>query len=362
MTILPNNISSIEELENLINKSFKCPNNHSGNNYNVTFFRGQNDGQILLKCNCPTCELNTTKKATEYYQIETPKRIIRKKYNDIYTYLKDRCITQESIDFFNLTQGIDGKFNDVSLRIPCDVGYYFRLLNKGTKDNFKGGFIEGAKKGIFNTQALNYQYVFICEGQLDAISIHQCKSDVFNAISSNSVSRALSMLLPKDKCYILAIDNDEQSDKYRDKIKKRFNIKYDLLEVLQQYQVKDVNELLIKLKQEQFDKVINDFISKKEPEEKKLKHNEIGDLLIEKYQIKKYHSKVVYYLNDIYNFSDDDTNLLKHLCLLYNQEFKNTQRLEIANHIKDKLYLKSEIKQASYKYIACNNGILTSIQ
>jgi P4 family phage/plasmid primase-like protien len=358
MTILPNNISSIEELENLINKSFKCPNNHSGNNYNVTFFRGQNDGQILLKCNCPTCELNTTKKATEYYQIETPKRIIRKKYNDIYTYLKDRCITQESIDFFNLTQGIDGKFNDVSLRIPCDVGYYFRLLNKGTKDNFKGGFIEGAKKGIFNTQALNYQYVFICEGQLDAISIHQCKSDVFNAISSNSVSRALSMLLPKDKCYILAIDNDEQSDKYRDKIKKRFNIKYDLLEVLQQYQVKDVNELLIKLKQEQFDKVINDFISKKEPEEKKLKHNEIGDLLIEKYQIKKYHSKVVYYLNDIYNFSDDDTNLLKHLCLLYNQEFKNTQRLEIANHIKDKLYLKSEIKQASYKYIACNNGIL----
>jgi P4 family phage/plasmid primase-like protien len=358
MTILPNNISSIEELENLINKSFKCPNNHSGNNYNVTFFRGQNDGQILLKCNCPTCELNTTKKATEYYQIETPKRTIRKKYNDIYTYLKDRCITQESIDFFNLTQGIDGKFNDVSLRIPCDVGYYFRLLNKGTKDNFKGGFIEGAKKGIFNTQALNYQYVFICEGQLDAISIHQCKSDVFNAISSNSVSRALSMLLPKDKCYILAIDNDEQSDKYRDKIKKRFNIKYDLLEVLQQYQVKDVNELLIKLKQEQFDKVINDFISKKEPEEKKLKHNEIGDLLIEKYQIKKYHSKVVYYLNDIYNFSDDDTNLLKHLCLLYNQEFKNTQRLEIANHIKDKLYLKSEIKQASYKYIACNNGIL----
>lgn len=358
MTILPNNISSIKELENLINKSFKCPNNHSGNNYNVTFFRGQNDGQILLKCNCPTCELNTTKKATEYYQIETPKRTIRKKYNDIYTYLKDRCITQESIDFFNLTQGIDGKFNDVSLRIPCDVGYYFRLLNKGTKDNFKGGFIEGAKKGIFNTQALNYQYVFICEGQLDAISIHQCKSDVFNAISSNSVSRALSMLLPKDKCYILAIDNDEQSDKYRDKIKKRFNIKYDLLEVLQQYQVKDVNELLIKLKQEQFDKVINDFISKKEPEEKKLKHNEIGDLLIEKYQIKKYHSKVVYYLNDIYNFSDDDTNLLKHLCLLYNQEFKNTQRLEIANHIKDKLYLKSEIKQASYKYIACNNGIL----
>lgn len=358
MQNLPNNISSVDELENLINKSFKCPNNHSGNNYNVTFFRGQNDGQILLKCNCPTCELNTTKKATEYYQIETPKRTIRKKYNDIYTYLKDRCITQESIDFFNLTQGIDGKFNDVSLRIPCDVGYYFRLLNKGTKDNFKGGFIEGAKKGIFNTQALNYQYVFICEGQLDAISIHQCKSDVFNAISSNSVSRALSMLLPKDKCYILAIDNDEQSDKYRDKIKKRFNIKYDLLEVLQQYQVKDVNELLIKLKQEQFDKVINDFISKKEPEEKKLKHNEIGDLLIEKYQIKKYHSKVVYYLNDIYNFSDDDTNLLKHLCLLYNQEFKNTQRLEIANHIKDKLYLKSEIKQASYKYIACNNGIL----
>lgn len=358
MQNLPNNISSVDELENLINKSFKCPNNHSGNNYNVTFFRGQNDGQILLKCNCPTCELNTTKKATEYYQIETPKRTERKKYNDIYTYLKDRCITQESIDFFNLTQGIDGKFNDVSLRIPCDVGYYFRLLNKGTKDNFKGGFIEGAKKGIFNTQALNYQYVFICEGQLDAISIHQCKSDVFNAISSNSVSRALSMLLPKDKCYILAIDNDEQSDKYRDKIKKRFNIKYDLLEVLQQYQVKDVNELLIKLKQEQFDKVINDFISKKEPEEKKLKHNEIGDLLIEKYQIKKYHSKVVYYLNDIYNFSDDDTNLLKHLCLLYNQEFKNTQRLEIANHIKDKLYLKSEIKQASYKYIACNNGIL----
>lgn len=358
MQNLPNNISSVDELENLINKSFKCPNNHSGNNYNVTFFRGQNDGQILLKCNCPTCELNTTKKATEYYQIETPKRTVRKKYNDIYTYLKDRCITQESIDFFNLTQGIDGKFNDVSLRIPCDVGYYFRLLNKGTKDNFKGGFIEGAKKGIFNTQALNYQYVFICEGQLDAISIHQCKSDVFNAISSNSVSRALSMLLPKDKCYILAIDNDEQSDKYRDKIKKRFNIKYDLLEVLQQYQVKDVNELLIKLKQEQFDKVINDFISKKEPEEKKLKHNEIGDLLIEKYQIKKYHSKVVYYLNDIYNFSDDDTNLLKHLCLLYNQEFKNTQRLEIANHIKDKLYLKSEIKQASYKYIACNNGIL----
>ena len=49
MQNLPDNISSVEELENLINKSFKCPNNHSGNNYNVTFFRGQNDGQILLK-------------------------------------------------------------------------------------------------------------------------------------------------------------------------------------------------------------------------------------------------------------------------------------------------------------------------
>lgn len=359
MQNLPDNISSVEELENLIDKSFRCPNNHSGNNYNVTFYRGQNDGQILMKCNCPTCELNTTRKATKYYQIETPKRTKHKKYNDIYTYLNDRCITQESIDFFNLTQGVDGKFNDVSLRIPCDVGYYFRLLNKDTKDKIKGGFIKGATIGIFNTQALNYQYVFICEGQLDAISIHQCKSDIFNAISSNSVTRALNMQLPKDKCYILAIDNDEESNQYRDKIKKELNIKYDLLKVLQQYQVKDVNELLIKLKQEQFDKVINDFVSKiKEPAEKKQKHNEIGDILIEQYHIRKYHKKVVYYLNDIYNFSEDDTALIKHLCLLYNQEFKNTQRLEIANHIKDKLFLDTELKQSSSKYIACNNGVL----
>ena len=73
MQNLPNNISSVEELENLINKSFRCPNNHTSNNYNITFFRGQNDGQILMRCNCPTCELNTTKKAIEYYQIETPK-------------------------------------------------------------------------------------------------------------------------------------------------------------------------------------------------------------------------------------------------------------------------------------------------
>lgn len=361
MTILPNNISSIEELENLINKSFKCPNNHSGNNYNVTFFRGQNDGQILLKCNCPTCELNTTKKATEYYQIETQEETTQTKYNDIYSYLSDRCITKESIDFFNLTQGIDGPFNDVSLRIPCEQGYFYRFLNKDTKHEYKGRFIKGAKIGIFNEQALNYQYIFICEGQLDAISIHQCKSDVFNAISSNSVSRALTMSIPDNKCYILAIDNDEESNQLRNKIKKRYGLEYDLLEVLQENHVKDVNELLIKLKQDKFNEVLNDFIAKIKVEENKntkLKHNEIGDLLIKEYQIKKYHNKVIYYLNDIYNFSEDDTSLLKHLCLLYNQEFKNTQRLEIANHIKDKLYLESEIKQASYKYIACNNGIL----
>lgn len=361
MTILPNNISSIEELEKLVNKSFSCPNNHVSKNYNISFFRGQNDNNILMKCNCPTCDLNTTQPAIKFYNIDISKAKTPTKYNDIYSYLSDRCITNESIDSFNLTQGIDGKFNEVSLRIPCEQGYFYRYLNKDTKHEYKGGFIEGSKVGIFNEQALNYQYIFICEGQLDAISIHQCKSSEFNAISTNSVSRALSMRIPDNKCYILAIDNDEESNQLRNKIKKRYGLEYDLLEVLQENHVKDVNELLIKLKQDKFNEVLNDFIAKIKVDENKntkLKHNEIGDLLIKEYQIKKYHNKVIYYLNDIYNFSEDDTSLLKHLCLLYNQEFKNTQRLEIANHIKDKLYLEEEIKQASCKYIACKNGIL----
>lgn len=124
-------------------------------------------------------------------------------------YLEARHITEQTADFFGL--GYDVKRR--ALIIPTGDGkhyYKVRYLSKGTHDKDKYNAIGG--QVLFNARELySGEPVFITEGELNAISIHQAGGRAAALGSTENAGKLLQLIDERKPTgtLVLALDNDD---------------------------------------------------------------------------------------------------------------------------------------------------------
>lgn len=178
-------------------------------------------------------------------------------------YLQNRGLNDETIDTYFYTTS---QYNR-RLYIQEGTGYFWRSIDTGTngKDKDCGIYPTGATRDLFNITEVakmdpnKQNYVFICEGEIDAISILQCKIDNVSAISlgTNILKQDKANMLPHYCTFIDARDNDKAG---QEKLSVDLPIVCSFVKWLKKYNVKDVNELLQLIGQESFLSVIKEVI------------------------------------------------------------------------------------------------------
>ena len=131
-------------------------------------------------------------------------------------YFTDRGLSQKTIDKFKL--GYDPEKNLVTIPYNPDCnGYVERILWDGNSKYYKHG------NELFNVKALyekgfmsNSDYVFITEGQIDAMSFEEIDLCAVGLGGVNEVSKLVQMLKekPSNKVLVLALDNDKATRYY----------------------------------------------------------------------------------------------------------------------------------------------------
>lgn len=130
-------------------------------------------------------------------------------------YFNNRGLSKEIIDRFNL--GYNPEKNLVTIPYnPSCKGYVHRILWNSDNKYCKFG------NEIFNTDALyessvnallfgSKDYVFICEGQIDALSFEEIGLSAIGIGGVNEVSKLVKQLKekPSNKILVLALDNDK---------------------------------------------------------------------------------------------------------------------------------------------------------
>ena len=130
-------------------------------------------------------------------------------------YFSNRGLSREIIDRFNLGYDTEKKVVTIPYNPNCK-GYVDRALWDGNSKYYKHG------NEIFNVNVLyevginawlsgNSDYVFICEGQIDAMSFMEIGLDAIGLGGVNEVSKLVLKLKekPSDKILVLALDNDK---------------------------------------------------------------------------------------------------------------------------------------------------------
>ncbi len=170
-------------------------------------------------------------------------------------YFINRGLSKETIDRFNL--GYDPEKNLVTIPYNSDCkGYVDRVLWDGSSKYYKHG------NEIFNMNALyevginvwlfgNSDYVYITEGQIDAMSFMEIGLDAIGLGGVNEVSKLVEQLKnkPSNKILVLALDNDKAGKRATGKFIEEFAD----AELNQRYIVnsdmygkyKDANEFLV---------------------------------------------------------------------------------------------------------------------
>lgn len=170
----------------------------------------------------------TEKERPEPIQVEQPEKLIDHtafyktahemllKSKDGLEYLHGRKITDESIEKFNLGYCADWKHSKTPnapgtprVIVPRSKYSYLARRIDGVKDLAKQ--VDGRQKDMFNLEALNKaEIVFVCEGELNAISFIQAGA---TAIGLGSTTNATDFTdIAKNYpniVYILALDNDK---------------------------------------------------------------------------------------------------------------------------------------------------------
>lgn len=142
------------------------------------------------------------------------------------TFFKDRGITQESIDKFNLGYDADfkestGKFSWKAVIIPTSNETYEARNTTVNPNDDKGSGYKYRKHGqtrIFNLAALSTEKtkpIFVVEGSLDAISIIQSGGQSIGLGSANNYTSLLKELdtVTPAQPLVLLLDNDEAGQK-----------------------------------------------------------------------------------------------------------------------------------------------------
>jgi len=121
-------------------------------------------------------------------------------------YFRRRGLSNEIIEKFML--GFDPAKNLVTIPFNKNLtgGYIHRILFEGSNKYCKHG------AALFNAGALDAdsQYVFITEGQIDALSYEELGFPAIGLGGTNEVDRLVELLKqkPTDKILIIALDND----------------------------------------------------------------------------------------------------------------------------------------------------------
>lgn len=130
-------------------------------------------------------------------------------------YFCDRGLSREIIDRFNL--GYDPEKNLVTIPYNPDCkGYVHRILwnsdNKYCKFgneifNIKALYSQGIDKFLFG----NDEYIFVTEGQIDAMSFEEIGLSAIGLGGVNEIKKLVGLIkkASSDKIFILALDNDK---------------------------------------------------------------------------------------------------------------------------------------------------------
>lgn len=122
-------------------------------------------------------------------------------------YFSNRGLSQKTIDMFNL--GYDAEKNLVTIPYNPDCkGYVDRVLRDSNSKYYKHG------NELFNINALltdERNFVFVTEGQIDAMSFMEIGLDAVGLGGVNEISKLVEQLKnnPCDKILVLALDNDK---------------------------------------------------------------------------------------------------------------------------------------------------------
>lgn len=184
-------------------------------------------------------------------------------------YFTDRGLSQKTIDKFKL--GYDPEKNLVTIPYNPDCnGYVERILWDGNSKYYKQG------NELFNVKALyekgfmsNSDYVFITEGQIDAMSFEEIDLCAVGLGGVNEVSKLVQMLKekPSNKVLVLALDNDKAGKRATGKFieelaEAELDQKYIVISGLYD-KYKDSNEFLI-VDRERFATKIKNIVNRME--------------------------------------------------------------------------------------------------
>lgn len=228
-----------------------------------------------IKLNTEQKESTDYKKALQDLKIFQEEIKNQESFDKVVAYMSSRGFTEAEsrtfIDKYKL--GYNRAFN--SLAIALKQGYIYRSFNinkKGVQGN----------NSIINQEALQHNFIFICEGFFDMLSLEALN---LKAISLNSVKQVpnfIELLSSKEnfqeKKYIIAFDNDKAGSSATENLKSYFennNISYSVLELpkAEGEEKQDVNNLFCTNKdllQKNIQEVKNNFFSSYLNNEKKL--------------------------------------------------------------------------------------------
>lgn len=196
----------------------------------------------------PTNEVSQNKEQKNY---EKAYYIWQQNYKNNYEakrYLKQRGISEQTAKRFGIGFN-EFKFGELyfkSVVIPINE-HCFSARNISDDENLRYYKPTGSRIDMFNIEALtnNKPYCIVTEGEFDCLSFETIGLNSMGLSSANNVNKFVKESIPKDKVFILALDNDEAGSIAKDTLARFFeseNIKYG---VFDNCGFKDANKALV---------------------------------------------------------------------------------------------------------------------
>lgn len=176
-------------------------------------------------------------------------------------YLKSRGLNEDIAERFKIGFNVfdfDGyKFNSIIIPVS-NTCFTARNISK-EKSKIRYYKPKGCHTELFNAQSLDKDcpYCVVTEGEIDCLSFESIGVNALALCSVNNLSKFIESDKPKDKVYILALDNDASGKRTTQELCSYFEenkIKYWIFD---NCGYKDANELLVKDKQSFEEKITN---------------------------------------------------------------------------------------------------------
>ena len=263
---LLNNLQSYLEANGIdTRKLFRCINpNHTDNNASMQYFKdnhcycfGCGQSYNLIDCISIMEKIDKKeafKRAIEMYcynksydkiqRVDKPKtekkQASEKDYTKAYSVWQNNFNKNEQAQEYFKSRGFDMKlakkfkigfntfnFNDVefnALIIPTSKNY-FTARNIDDNSDFRYYKPTGNHTDIFNKEAIysNSMYCVITEGEFDALSFESAGAKAIALSGVTHLNKFIQLDIPKDKTYILALDNDNAGKTTKEKLIQYFN-------------------------------------------------------------------------------------------------------------------------------------------